>query len=442
VHGQAKEATLKTLIARFALSATLALAAAGTAHGAAYTLVNLGAPLGGTASNPASINDLGWVAGSSNLPGNAAAHAVLWLHGLPFDLGTLGGPSSAVLWPVKNDRGLIAGVSQTANRDPLGETGWSCNAFLPASPNTCVGFVWQDGRMSPLPTLGGNNGFATGANDRGQVVGWAETTLHDPTCAAPQVLQFRAVVYGPRPGQIAPLPAFRGDPDAAATAINDQGQIVGVSGICGNSVGALSAKHAVLWQNGTVTDLGNLGGAGWNTPMAINEAGQIVGFADLPGDDNAQNPNFQAFLWTPERGMQNLQTLPGDALSEGLGINSQGVVVGESIAAGFASTRAFLWQNGRMTDLNTLIPAGSNLYLIDANDINDGGEIAGQAIDQTTGDIVSYVAIPVHQASSGAAAPGDEAAAGAEVPPVALPDHVRQMLLQRLGLGAWPAGAR
>ena len=65
----------------------------------------------------------------------------------------------------------------------------------------CLGFVWEDGVMRPLPTLGGTNGFATGANNKGQIVGWAENTVHDPTCVAPQVLQFRAVVWGRLPGE-------------------------------------------------------------------------------------------------------------------------------------------------------------------------------------------------------------------------------------------------
>jgi uncharacterized membrane protein len=50
--------------------------------------------------------------------------------------------------------------------------------------------------MKPLFTLGGNNGFAAGVNDHGQIVGWAGNTVHDPACVAPQVPQFRAVVWG------------------------------------------------------------------------------------------------------------------------------------------------------------------------------------------------------------------------------------------------------
>jgi len=359
----------------------------------AYQLFDLGT-LGGTASAGNTINNRGWVMGNANLPGDTTTHATLWRFGQKFDLGTLGGPNSSVAWPVKNNNGLISGIAETANLDPLGET-WSCRFFFPRrTRHQCLGFVWQDGVMTALPTLGGNNGYAAGANNRGQVAGWAETTFHDPTCNPPQVLQFEPVVYGPKNGQIQPLPTLFGDPDGAATAINDRGQVVGISGICANAVGGLSAKHALLWNDGVPTDLGSLGGSAWHTPAAINNLGQVVGFSDLPGDNNGKNLNFHAFLWTKEIGMQDLGTLPGDTISEGLGINDEGQVVGESCAdATFSVCRAFLWQNGVMTDLNTLVPPGS-LSLIFANDINSSGEITGGAFNPATGDAPAFLAVP------------------------------------------------
>jgi len=397
---KSKILTCMTTMALFvALTVPLRLAAHDQAehHGQArYNVVSLGVPLGGTTSGTAAINNLGWVAGASNLTGDATEHAELWLYGYPLDLGTLGGPNSAVLWPGLNLWGEAVGISDTSDTDPLNE-GWSCGAFFPASHagHICLGFVWQWGvGMTKLPTLGGNNGFATSVNDFGQVVGWAENTVHDPTCVYPQVLQFEAVVWGPSPGQIKQLPNYPGDPDGAATAINDKGQVVGISGICQNAVGNQSATHALLWQNGTVTDLGNLGGMAWNTPMAINNQGQVVGFSDLKGDQGGANPNFHAFLWTKERGIKDLGTLPGDAISEALGINDQGQVVGVSYGAGFTNPRAFIWQDGVMTDLNTLIPSNSSLYLQVGQEINDLGEIVGDATDQSTGKNPAFLLVP------------------------------------------------
>ena len=176
---------------------------AGHSRDPQYHVFNLGIPLGGSSSSDNAVNDLGWSAGQSNLTGDGSIHAIFWLLGWPFDLGTLGGPNSAVLWPGINNLGEVVGVSDTADMDPYGER-WSCGAFFPASHkgHTCVGFKWQFGRMKALPTLGGNIGFATGVNDRGEVVGWAENTVHDPTCVLPQVLQFEAVIWAPGDNQI------------------------------------------------------------------------------------------------------------------------------------------------------------------------------------------------------------------------------------------------
>jgi probable HAF family extracellular repeat protein len=390
---------LRTTVALGALIICLPLLTSGVSPARAdrtlpalYQVMQLGS-LGGTTSAGNSINDRRWIAGTSNLPGDENTHATLWRGGATTDLGTLGGPNSAVLWPVKNNRGMITGVAETEEMDPLGEA-WSCSAFFPSpTGHVCLGFVWQHGLMRPLPTLGGNNGFATGVNNRGQVVGWAENAVHDPTCNPPQVLRFRAVLWETRSGHHHELPPLPGDTVSAATAINDRGQAVGISGICANAVGGYSAAHAVLWEDGTAADLGNLGGVAWNTPMAINHQGDIVGFANVPdGDPGAFNAH--AFLWTERGGMQDLGTLPGDSLSEALGVNDRGQVVGLSCTAGFGSCRAFLWENGVMTDLNSLVP-GYVGHLVFANDINEAGEIAGQALDAETGDAVAFLATPL-----------------------------------------------
>jgi probable HAF family extracellular repeat protein len=378
---------------------------AGVAHGgdlrapqhdpqSEYQVTNLSS-LGGTSSGGNSINNRSWVAGFSNLPGDETTHATLWPpYASNVDLGTLGGLNSNVAWPVKNNRGLIAGIAETARMDPLGEA-WSCSAFFPTTTgHICRGFVWESGTMRALPTLGGNNGFATGLNNRGQIVGWAENTVHDPTCNAPQVLQFEAVIYGPKRGQIQELPPLPGDLDGAATAINDRGQVVGISGICDNAVGRFSAAHAVLWEHGTVTDLGNLGGVAWNTPMAINERGDVVGFSNLAGGDPG-GFRAHAFLWTRREGIQDLGTLPGDVYSQALGINNQRQVVGLSCTAGFASCRAFLWHDGILTDLNTLVAPGYTNLLTTAQDINDLGVITGRALDPITAERPAFLATPI-----------------------------------------------
>jgi probable HAF family extracellular repeat protein len=362
-----------------------------------YTIINLGTALGGASSAAASINDFGFVSGQAAVAGNPnVAHAVLWLYRFPFNLGTLGGASSGQAFAGGvNDLGEVVGISETADLDPNAEP-WSCSAFIPRQPggHACVGFRWRNGAMTPLPTLGGANGFAAGINNLGQAVGWAENTVHDPTCDASsgQVLQFKAVVWGPD-GHAEQLPGFHGDPDQAAVAINDKGQIVGVSGICGTSVGALSAKHALLWDHGTVTDLGKLAEGAWNTPDAINDDGEIVGFANTSNDVNTLL--FHAFLWTRSLGrMKDLGTLAGDVISEAEAINDQGEIAGISYGAGFSHPRAVvILQDGIMRDLNGLVLDNPGLALTNAAAINNLGWITGTANDQS-GTQVSFLAIP------------------------------------------------
>jgi probable HAF family extracellular repeat protein len=361
-------------------------------HEHQYTITDLSS-LGGTNSRANSINNRGWLAGYSNLLGDQSRHAALWRDGALTDLGTLGGPNSNVTWSVKSNSGLAAGISQTATPDPLGEA-WSSAAFYPGPTGTGfinLGFVWENGVMRALPTLGGNNGFATGANSRGQIVGWAENSVHDPTCVPPQQLQFRPVVYGPKGNQISELPLPAGDTSGAATGINEKGQAVGISGICDQAVGRFTAKHAVLWdKKGSIVDLGNLGAPFWNTPTNINQRGDVVGFAGAPNDPDG---NFlQAFIWTAEGGMQPLGFLPGDVHSEAYGINERRQVVGLSCDAN-GNCRAFIWENGVMKDLNDLKPASYTARLEQAKDINEEGEIAGRSID-ATGVRKAFLAVP------------------------------------------------
>jgi probable HAF family extracellular repeat protein len=365
-----------------------------------YQVSNL-PDFGGTGSGGNSINDQSWAAGYSRLP-DRNRHATLWRNGSLSDLGTLGGPNGSVTWDVKNTAGIIVGISQTLTPEPLGES-WSSAAFY-STPNNVgyinLGFVWEQNlnQMRGLPNFpGGNNGFATGANNLGQAVGWAENGIHDEACVSPQVLQFRPAMWslGP-PDQIHDLPLIAGDTSGAATAINDNGQIVGISGICDQAVGRHTAKHAVLWENGGVTDLGNLGAQWWNTPTAINQRGDVVGFAGDPAF--VEGDILHAFMWTREDGIRHLKPLPRRTPphvdSEAYGINERRQVVGVSCDADGVDCRAVVWDHGNTpTDLNDL-KGSFSARLENAKDINDNGEITGRAID-ANGVRTAYLAVPL-----------------------------------------------
>jgi probable HAF family extracellular repeat protein len=204
--------------------------------------------------------------------------------------------------------------------------------------------------------------------------------MTDSTCpgqtVAPQILQFKPVIW--RRGDIEELPTVNGDADGVAYQINDHGDAVGTSGICSaynvNILANLSPVHALLWHDGSVKDLGSLGGKTGNTAFSINNSGEVVGVSDLPGDQT-----FDAFLWK-DRKMHDLHKLPGDFASVALGINDVGDVVGVSINAS-GSLRAVLWHNSNITDLSTVVPSGSALIPAIAEYINLRGEIVGEAID-------------------------------------------------------------
>ncbi len=402
----------------------------------AYRIVNLGT-FGGTASSAATINERGWVMGSANLAGDTTAHAFLWRDGKLMDLKTLGGPNSAIAWPNHNNFGLLAGISEKAELNPLKEP-WSCSAFFPGAATThvCVGFALRNGDLDPLETLGGPNGYAAGTNNSGLVAGWAEDKVHDPTCAptSGQVLQFKPVYWDSRLN-IHELRTYASDPDGAATDVNDLGEIVGISGTCDQAVGRFTAAHMVLWHGATVTKLPTFGGVSWNTPTAINNRGEVVGFANMPGaDDKAGKLRPLAFLWTPNGGLKKIEPLPGDAYSLAEGLNNRGDVVGISYAAGFAGSRAFLYHNGKKYDLNALLSKSCSFSLIAANDIDDRGEIVGQALVKGTADAPAFLAIRTGDDDSALIA---AASANSNTTAVALPQSVRERIRIPL-VGALP----
>jgi probable HAF family extracellular repeat protein len=392
-----------------------------------YTVTDLGTLSGGSFSQPFFINRYGLVSGSSSLP-DGDQHATLWLDDLKVDIGApgLGGPNSIAFGD--NETFQSAGEAETSTLDPNGEDFCGFGTHL-----TCLPFLWRDGEMVQLPTLGGNNGVAMAVSNRGEVAGFAENSTPDPGCPASQVLHFKPVVW--EKGVVHQLPTFGGDPDGVAQEMNDDGKVVGGSGTCAtfntNFLYNLVPVHALLWEKGKAIDLGNLGGktglAGGNIAYDINNRGQVVGNSDLPGDTT-----FHAFLWTWRTGMQDLGTLSGDVASVSISINDRGSVVGASLDANF-NPRAFLWEKGLMSDLNALIGGDSPLYLLTGCSLNSRGEITGLGLT-STGEIHTYLARPTQAVVT------SESTSQGVIARRILSDDARKLMQQQLRFGR--SGAR
>lgn len=378
-----------------------------------YTVVDLGT-LGGTFSFANALNNRGAVVGEGTLSGDAALHGFLWQKGSMTDLRTLGGQNSYALWSF-SDSNQIVGAAETSKLDPNAEDFCFFGTDL-----QCLPFLWQNGVMTALPTLGGTNGQAFGVNNWGVVVGNAENRVADQTCPPPQVLRWKPVFW--YKGKVYKLPTLPGHTVGTATVVNDLGLMAGVSYTCAEL--ATWSFHPVLWQYGKVVKLETLGGTAAE-PFSINIQGQLVGWSNVSGDTTSH-----AFLWQRHTGMIDLLTLPEDASSSGQGINELGQIVGESCDSNW-NCRAFLWQDGVMTDLNTLIPPDSNLYLLGARGgINNRGQIAGYAYDTVSGELHAFLLNPCDRDES-CAEQGPALTNSAPRVRPQLPNNMRTLLQQR-----------
>jgi probable HAF family extracellular repeat protein len=338
--------------------------------------------------------------------------AAINVDGLKFDLGTLGGPNSWMNgFAGINERGEAVGLAETAVPDPNGEDICGFGTHL-----TCSPFLWKDGRMSALPTLGGNNGQASAINDRGQIAGFAENTTVDSGCPPNRITL--PVLW--EKGKVQALPTVGSDPDAQAIGINHQGEAVGYSGTCTQAI------HAVLWKNNTAFALPDLGSQASSFAYAINDRDQIVGLVA-----SSDGKTFVAALWQNDT-IKNLGTV-GDFAAFAEGINNKGQIVGSTKDDHNNFVRAFISQDGMLIDLNTLFPAHSNLYATMANDINERGEISGMATVLSgphKGETHAFLATPV------------DASIGLSIADVArthpksnLPANVGNQFLPRFGPG-------
>jgi probable HAF family extracellular repeat protein len=157
--------------------------------------------------------------------------------------------------------------------------------------------------------------------------------------------------------------------------VNDSGQVTGWS-----SAATPGLAHAFLSEpnGGALHDLGTLPGGLTSFGLAVNKFGQVVGYSD-----NATF-HFHAFLSDPNGGaLHDLGVLPGSLGSVADDVNDSGEVVGHVFSTN-NTEHAFVYVDGMMYDLNTLMPANSGFTAVDAVGVNNSGQIAVQALDSTS----------------------------------------------------------
>jgi probable HAF family extracellular repeat protein len=311
------------------------------------------------------------------------------------DMGTFGGPNSSNAWAgignrTMNSGGTVIGEADTSASDPY----CLVDCFLNDA------FQWQNGVMTDLQGLPGNaNGtYADSINSRGRVSGISGNGAIDLLTGYPQM---DAVLW--KHGKITNLGTLGGNA-SAAFGINNRDQVVGAalntvldpfsSGFpaapyCGGSsciaqsyaalfFPSATQMHAVLWQNGTIKDLGTLGGPD-SVAWQINRRGQIAGQSYVNSIPNATTgvPTIDPFFIGEDGKMVDLGSL-GGTVSWTTGLNNRGQVIGAMTLAGDGGWHPFLWSHGVLTDLGTLGTDCGN-----ATAINDAGEVVGVACSPT-----------------------------------------------------------
>jgi probable HAF family extracellular repeat protein len=341
----------RSRICMLLLGAAVASAAAPGLAAPSFSVQDLGTLGTGRVSDGSSVNALGHVAGDSRTSPTALFHAFLWSDGALTDLGTLGGVQSHAHGVNGSDQ--VVGDADIF--DPFAEIRHA--------------FLWQNGGMVDIGTLGGIESVATAINADGTIVGFS-----DLSPSGSHAFEWKA-------GLMTDLGVLPGDDFSAAAAINDGGVIVGSST-------HVNFSQVFVYRNGVMRGLPELGDLA--SSNGINDHGQIIATSFDYGD-----LAWHALLW--RRGVvTDLGRVPDGTNSYAYGINDAGQVVGvgQFVRSGSDIVdHAFLWRRGHMYDLNDLIPPGSGWELTHAISIADGGAITGTG--QIGGETHAYLLLPV-----------------------------------------------
>lgn len=321
------------MIVRFGIVLGVLAVAVGTAQpvqAIPYALTDLGT-LGGAGSCANGLNNLGQVVGGSSTP-DGSTHAFLSSGGGAMQQIDSSNEDYSAANAI-NDHGQVAGALEDS-------TNAGSHAFLQNGT----------GAMQRLC-----DGWAYGINNSGAVVGTSVTITDDNPSG-----YSHAFLYSSG-GTMHDLGTLRGtkNSNSSASGINDGGQVVGASDT------DTGGRHAFLYSgSGPLQDLGTLGGT-WSQANSINNNAQVVGDSEIAGGTFG----VHAFLYSDGQ-MHDLGSF-GGTNTTATDINNSGQIVG------WSGSGAFLYDNGTMTDLSSLLaPDFAGWQIVGAYAINDGGQIA------------------------------------------------------------------
>lgn len=204
--------------------------------------------------------------------------------------------------------------------------------------------------------------FAFGINDANWVVG----TVYDWRNGN----ESRAFIY--RNGNLLLLPTLGGN-SSVGLAISNRGHVTGDSILPGTGQGQ-AARNAFLYLNGRMAGLGALPGDDVSTGRDVNDRGEVVGTSARSGQAASRG-----FLFSNGR-MVDVGKLGNGLLTEARAINNAGAVVGQSFLTSPADDpRGFIYVRGRIVDLNRLVDRAQGWVITAAIDINDAFQVLGQA---------------------------------------------------------------